>query len=86
MEFPRDLSLGLFYLCYTYINDIVENVLCELGNLRNCPKNLKELSYKQFVVPVLEYAATIWDPYHQNDINKIEIIQNRAASFVLSRP
>ena len=55
-------------------------------NLRNCPKNLKELSYKQFVLPVLEYAATIWDPYHQNDINKIEMIQHRAANFVLSRP
>ena len=25
-------------------------------NLRNCPTNLKELSYKQFVLPVLEYA------------------------------
>ena len=55
-------------------------------NLRNCPKNLKELSYKQFVLPVLEYAATIWDPYHQNDISKIEMIQHRAARFVLSHP
>ena len=55
-------------------------------NLRNCPKNLKELRYKQFVLPVLEYAATIWDPYHQNDISKIEMIQHRAACFVLSHP
>ena len=55
-------------------------------NLRNCPKNLKELSYKQFVLPVLEYAATIWDPYRQNNISKIEMIQHRAARFELSRP
>ena len=55
-------------------------------NLRNCPKNLKELSYKQFVLPVLEYTATIGDPYHQNDISKIEMMQHRAAHFVLSRP
>ena len=60
------------------------NFLCR--NLQNCPKNLKELSYKQFVLPVLEYAATIWDPYHHNDISKIEMIQHRAARFVLVRP
>ena len=29
VEFPRDLSLGLFDLCY--INDIGENIQCELG-------------------------------------------------------
>ena len=55
-------------------------------NLQNCPKNLKELSYKQFVLPGLDYAVTIWDLYHQNDISKIEMIQHRAAPFVLSRP
>ena len=52
-------------------------------NLRNCPKNLKELGYKQFVLPVLEYAATICDPYHQNDINKIEMIQYNTEQPVL---
>ena len=33
-------------------------------NLRNCSKELKELSYKQFVLLILKYAATVWDPYH----------------------
>ena len=36
--------------------------------LRNCFKELKELSYKQFVIPVLEYAVTVWDPYHLHNI------------------
>jgi len=39
----------------------------------------KELNYEQFILPVLEYAAPIWDPYHLNDINKIEMMQYRAA-------
>ena len=52
-------------------------------NLRNCSR---ALSYKQFILPVLEYAAAIWDPYHLKDINKIEMIQHRAARFVLNRP
>ena len=43
-------------------------------NLRNCPRELKELSFKQFVLPVLDYGASIWDPYHYNNINKIEMI------------
>ena len=29
-------------------------------NLRNCSRALKELSYKQFILPVLEYAAAIF--------------------------
>ena len=51
-------------------------------------KSIEELSYKQFVLPaVLDYASSIWDPsYHQNQINKLEMIQNRAARFVLNQP
>ena len=55
-------------------------------NLRNCSKELKELSYKQFVLPILEYASTVWDPYHLCNVNKIEMIQHRAARFVLGCP
>ena len=40
-------------------------------NLHTCSKELKQLSYKQFVLPVLDYASSIWDPYHQNQINKL---------------
>jgi len=55
-------------------------------NLQSCPKYFRELSYKQFIIPVLEYCALIWDPYHQSDINKIEMIQQRAGCFVLKKP
>ena len=55
-------------------------------NLHTCSKELKELSYKQFVLPVLDYASSIWDPYHQNQINELEMIQHRAARYVLNQP
>ena len=55
-------------------------------NLRICSKAVKELSYKQFALPVLDYASSIWDPYHQNQITKLEMIQHRAARFVLNQP
>jgi len=51
-------------------------------NLHTCSKALKELSYKQYVLPTLDYASSIWDPYHQNQINKLEMIQHR---FVLNQ-
>jgi len=37
-------------------------------NLQRCPKYFRELSYKQFIIPVLECCGPIWDPYHQSDI------------------
>ena len=55
-------------------------------NLRTCSNALKELSYKQLMLQVLDYAATIWDPYHQNQIDKLEMIQHRAACYVLNQP
>ena len=55
-------------------------------NLHTCSRELKELSYKQFVLPVLHYASSIWDPYHQNQINKFEMIQHRAVRYVLNHP
>ena len=54
-------------------------------NLHTCSKELKELSYKQFVLPVLDYASSVWDPYHQNQINKLEMIQHRAACYVCTK-
>ena len=55
-------------------------------NLHSCSKELKELSYKQFVLPALGNVSSIWDPYHQNQINKLEMIQHRAAHCVLNQP
>ena len=51
-------------------------------NLRNCSKELKELSYKQFELLILEYAATVWDIYHLCNVNKIEMIQHRVYSLL----
>ena len=30
--------------------------------------------------------CVIWDPYHQKDIHKLEMVQHRAARFILNRP
>ena len=55
-------------------------------NLQHCPSHLRELAYKQFVLPILEYCSPIWDPYHQTNINQVEMVQHRAARFVTGQP
>ena len=43
---------------------------------------IKERAYKAFVRPILEYASSVWDPYTQKSIDKLEAVQRRAARFV----
>ena len=40
---------------------------------------------KTFIRPLLEYACTVLDPATQKDVAKIEMIQGRAARYVLHR-
>ena len=55
-------------------------------NLRGSSRTLREASYLHFVLPILDYCCPIWDPYHQTSIHKLEMIQHRAARFVLNKP
>ena len=38
------------------------------------------------LLPSIEYCSAIWDPYHQTVVSKLEMIQHRAARFVLNKP
>ena len=54
-------------------------------NLAKCTKHVKSLSYTTFVCPILDYACTVWSPYYQSNIYSIEMVQRRAARFVLNK-
>ena len=47
-----------------------------------CPSHVKNSSYTTYVRPTLDYACSVWSPYHQHNISKIEMVQRRAARFV----
>ena len=73
-----------------HINSLCRKANRLLGFLRrtlhHCPSHLKEHAYKQIVLPSVEYCCPIWDPDKQTSIRKLEMIQHRAARFVLNRP
>ncbi len=37
------------------------------------------------VRPTLEYASVVRDPYQQNDIHRLDMVQRRAARYVTNR-
>ena len=69
-----------------HINSVTTSANSTLGffrrNLKQCPKDIKELAYLSLVRSKLEYAASVWDPHHTSDTNKLEQVQRRAAHFM----
>ena len=49
----------------------------------NIQKN-KETAYKTYVRPLLEYSATVWDPWQKKYINQIEMVQHRAVRYIFN--
>ena len=48
----------------------------------NCSRKIKDM-YLTYIKSTLEYAATAWEPYSRQSINKLESVQRRAACFVM---
>ena len=69
-----------------HINNIIGKANRTLGFVKRNAKTrnepVKELAYKTLVRPQVEYASSIWNPYTKQNINKIEMIQRRAARWV----
>ena len=50
--------------------------------LYNAPEKAKFLAYTSLCRPILEYAATVWDPQQKNLVHDIEMVQNSAVRFI----
>lgn len=54
-------------------------------NLKIKSTSLKSTAYKTLVRPLLEYASSAWDPFTQREIHMLEMVQRRAARYVMNR-
>ena len=73
----------------THINDTCAKANRTLGFLRRNINigsvSIKQQAYFTLVRPLVEYASTVWDPHTQRNIQKLEMIQRRAARYVTNR-
>ena len=51
-------------------------------NLHKCSPDIKHLAYNTLVRPTLEYCTAVWDPYTEQNRDKLEQINTRAARFI----
>ena len=51
-------------------------------NLRGSPYRMRELAFKALVRSTLNYCGSIWDPSVQEEIQKLEMIQNQGTRWV----
>ena len=68
-----------------HINNVTSKATRTLGFLRRnlalAPKEIKVAAYQALVRSQLEYAAPIWNPRHQTEIDRIEKVQRTAARW-----
>ncbi|XP_071128224.1 uncharacterized protein [Mytilus edulis] len=53
-------------------------------NIKNAPQQTKTNAVNALIRPRVEHSAAIWDPYTQENIDKIERVQRRAARYIFN--
>ena len=53
-------------------------------NLKGCSRKIKSRCYLSLVRPRLEYSSSIWDPHQAKYVQKLEMVQRRAARSVMN--
>ena len=54
-------------------------------NLNIWAVSIKQQAYFSLLHPLVLYDSTVWDPYTQTNIKKLEMVQRRAPRYVLHR-
>ena len=87
-EYPYlGLTLSSNLSWQLHINNVTKKANRILGllqrNLRGCSKKMRQQAYISLVRPHLECSCAVWSPYITKDISRVEMVQRRAARFVL---
>ncbi len=69
-----------------HIDKICKRASSTLGilrrNMQHCPLSTRHTAYTSLIRSTLEYASSVWDPYFQSDIQKLERMQRQSARFI----
>ena len=72
-----------------HISNICDKANWTIGflrrNLNISATSIKERAFFTLVRPLVEYASIVWDPYTQINVQKLEMVQRRAARYVKNR-
>ena len=58
------------------------NIFFLSRNFGSCKRSVKEMLYKTYVRPTVEYCSSVWDPFTERNISSLEKIQRLGARFV----
>lgn len=53
-------------------------------NIQTRNRKVKESAYKTYVRPLVEYSASIWDPWQKKLILQLEMVQHRAVRYIFN--
>ena len=68
-----------------HISNISKKTYSVTGFLQrsSCPISVKESCYMTMISSVVEYASPVWSPSTEHNISKLEMVQRRAARFLI---
>ena len=80
-----DISSNLSW--NTHVERVATNANRTLGflkrNIKCKSRKIRECTYSSLIRPQLEYASSVWDPHTRSNIDRIEMVQRRAARWTL---
>ena len=53
-------------------------------NIQTHNRKIKESAFKTYVRPILEYSASIWDPWQNKYIKQIEMVLHKAVRYIFN--
>jgi hypothetical protein len=80
---------NFFNFFWSHIDKTVKKPNSTLGFLRRYLKvsnqDTKTAAYKTLVRPTIEYYSSVWSPHTKDAISKKEMVQRRAARYLINR-
>ena len=83
-------ALPLFLRWHTQIDYVCRKLNNKIALLKNIiyylTDDMKLMYYNAYILPIFDYACTVWGQQNNSYVNKLAKIQKRIARIILNRP